>query len=237
MVNYKQKYLKYKLKYQKISGGMNAEQYYKENVIFRQKKTNYRAEILVDRDIITKFIDTYGMFNSEIEESAKVLCYLNIDKLENKEILFNDYEIINELEFPVMPIYKLSLFYCAHNNEFIEIESALIFKGLGHKLLQDTINKFNIKGILVLEADTGVHNKKLEHGLIKYYNKIGFDTIGIKKMEDAQYQFNELNTDNELLPSGTQGFPEISTILQPNDINNEIENLQYSAILMSKILY
>lgn len=32
-------------------------------------------------DIITEFIDTYDMYNSKIQESAKVLCYLAIHKL------------------------------------------------------------------------------------------------------------------------------------------------------------
>ena len=214
---------------------MKTEQYYNENVIFRKEQANYRAEILVNKEIITGFIDTYDMFNSKIQKSAKVLCYLYIHKLENKEILFDNYEI-NELEFPEMPIYKLSLFYCAHNNEFIEIESALIFKGLGQKLLQDTIYKFHIKGVLVLEADTGVHNKKLEHGLIKYYYKLGFTTVGIKNIKDAKHQFYELIEDYELLPSGKRGSPEMLSMLNIKDINTEIENLQYSGILMAKII-
>ena len=212
-------------------GVMNTEQYYKENVRFSDKQGSYRAEILVNTDIITEFIDTYDMYNSKIQESAKVLCYLAIHKLKNKEI-FDLYEM-NELKLseipPEIPIYKLSLFYCAHNDNYVKIETTLIFKGLGKKLLQDTINKFNIKGLLVLEADAGVHNKKLDHGLIKYYNKLGFTTFGIKNIRDAKDQFHELIEDSEPLPSGKQ-----ASLLSSKEIDEEIENLQYSAILMAK---
>lgn len=204
MVNYKNKYLKYKKKYLQINGGVNLD----EDIKYKRSGDGkyIRVEIITEPEGFV--LDVNNIWNSQIVPNKKVLCYINIARTNSN---LNEYEMLNNFSFDE-PVYMFS-FECVNPN---------LYKDFGEELLKKTINYFELdEGCLIYEAQTtidGFHGLKLGHPKVEYFKSLGFSPVGILTKENAKNILEELREDNEPIPNGNE--------------DEKIEELQYSIVLM-----
>jgi hypothetical protein len=206
MVNYKNKYLKYKKKYLQLNGGVNLEEDIK---YYRSDDGKYiRAEIITESEGFV--LDVYNIWNSQIVPNKKVLCYFDMARRSYNNL--DEYQILNNFSFDA-PVY-MSRLQCVIPD---------LYKDYGKELLKKTINYFYLdEGCLIVEAETtfdGFHGLKLEHPKVEYFKSLGFSPVGIFTKEHAKNILEELREDNDPIPNGNE--------------DEKIEELQYSTVLMA----